>query len=56
VIEASTQPDFAGLAAALEQRARALGEARAEATKLARTAPTQVWRQARLLWPLFTKG
>lgn len=56
MITASTKPDYAGLAAVLERKARALGEAHAETVKLRGTAPEQVWRQARLLWPLFTKG
>jgi hypothetical protein len=47
---------FDRLTAALEQRARILGDAAAQAARLQRSAPDRVWRNASLLWPLFTKG
>lgn len=56
MIEAAAPPDFPGLIAALERRAKAIAEARAESARLARTAPEQAWRRAALLWPLFVKG
>jgi hypothetical protein len=56
MIGASTQPDFDGLAASLAAQAKALAEAQTAAAALeARKDPTR-WRQANLLWPLFTKG
>ncbi len=56
MISARATSDFAALAARLERQAKAIGEARAEASKLAKTAPAVRWRRAALLWPLFTKG
>ncbi|MBS0481876.1 MAG: hypothetical protein JSR96_06915 [Proteobacteria bacterium] len=40
----------------LARRARDLGEAAAANRLLARNDPARRWRQAALLWPLFTKG
>lgn len=52
----SASASFDALAARLEEQARTLAEAAAEAARLQRSAPERVWRSARLLWPLFTKG
>jgi hypothetical protein len=46
---------FDALAARLIERARLAGEAAAETARTARRDPAQVWRNARLLWPTFTK-
>jgi hypothetical protein len=45
-----------GFAAHLAARARALAEARAERIALASRDHRQLWRRAKLLWPLFAKG
>jgi hypothetical protein len=45
--------DFAALGARLQTRARALAKARVAA---AHAEPSQRWRRASLLWPLFGKG
>ena len=56
MITASTEPDFAALAKDLADKAKALAEAQAvTAGATARSDPRR-WRQASLLWPLFTKG
>jgi hypothetical protein len=47
---------FDALAARLIERARLVGETAAEAARTARLDPAKVWRNARLLWPTFTKG
>ncbi len=52
MITATTRPDFASLAG----KARALAEAHAEHSVLARRSDPTRWRKAALLWPLFTKG
>lgn len=46
---------FDALAARLIERARLLGEAAAETARTARHDPVRAWRNARLLWPNFTK-
>jgi hypothetical protein len=46
---------FDALAARLMERARLLGEAAADTARAARRNPADVWRNARLLWPNFTK-
>ena len=56
MISAEIRPDFAALAARLAAKARALAEAQAEHTVLARRSDPARWRKAGLLWPLFTKG
>lgn len=56
MISAAPDPDAATLAARLEAKARVLGEARARQTALERRGDSRRWRQAGLLWPLFTKG
>jgi hypothetical protein len=56
MITAETSPDFEGLAARLTTKAKALAEAHAERTALARRANPARWRKPGLLWPLFTKG
>ncbi|MFM5954292.1 MAG: hypothetical protein ACKOPE_08320 [Novosphingobium sp.] len=48
--------NFDALAARLIERARLLGEAAALSARAARRDPARVWREPRLLWPLFTKG
>ena len=48
--------NFDALAARLIERARLLGEAAAETARAAGRDPARVWRNARLLWPTFTKG
>ncbi|HOB13728.1 MAG TPA: hypothetical protein PK680_02800 [Novosphingobium sp.] len=47
-----TASPFAAIVPRLIDRARLLGEATAKA----RRDPTRAWRDARLVWPLFTKG
>ncbi|MEO7248108.1 MAG: hypothetical protein ABIW31_06600 [Novosphingobium sp.] len=47
---------FDALAARLEQKAKAIAEASAQASALGKRANPSRWRNARLLWPLFTKG
>jgi len=47
---------FEALAARLMASARRLGEARAAERRLQAADPAARWRQASLLWPLFTKG
>ncbi len=47
---------FDGLAARLLERARLIGEAAALTTRTTRRDPARAWRDARLLWPTFTKG
>ena len=56
MIAAETRPDFAALAARLAAKARILAQAQAERNVLARRSDPARWRQAGLLWPLFTKG
>ena len=56
MISAETRPDFAALATRLTAIARTLGEAQAEQAALARRGDPARWRNAALLWPLFTKG
>jgi hypothetical protein len=51
VIGAKTRPAPQPFAASLAAKAKALGQARAEALALGRS-PLR-WRKARLLWPLF---
>jgi hypothetical protein len=51
-----TTADFSGLFDRLVQRAAVLGQARARARSLARRGSDHVWRNAGLLWPLFTMG
>lgn len=46
----------AAVFARLIAQARTLAEAAATDRRLARSDPPRRWRQARLLWPLFTKG
>ena len=46
----------ARIAARLTEHARLLGEAALRAARAARRDPARAWRDARLLWPLFTKG
>lgn len=46
---------FDALAARLIERARLLGEAAAQTARSARRDPASAWRDARLLWPTFTK-
>lgn len=47
---------FDALATRLTERARLLGEAALRSAREARRNPARAWRDARLLWPLFTKG
>jgi hypothetical protein len=47
--------NFDALAARLIERARIVGEAAAETARTMRPDPASVWRNARLLWPNFTK-
>lgn len=47
---------FETLAARLIANARSLGKARAAERRLNAVDPAARWRQAGLLWPLFTKG
>ncbi|MEP6868459.1 MAG: hypothetical protein ABJA20_08075 [Novosphingobium sp.] len=56
VITATTQPDFEQLAANLAGQAKALAEAQTAAAALESRNDPLRWRQADLLWPLFTKG
>ncbi|MDE2435553.1 MAG: hypothetical protein KGM49_04780 [Sphingomonadales bacterium] len=45
-----------GVFARLAARAEALAEAIAAERQQARSDPARRWRQAVMLWPLFTKG
>lgn len=56
MITASTDPDFAALARDLADKAKLLAEARAVTTAAHPRSDPRRWRQASLLWPLFTKG
>ena len=56
MISAVTSPDFAALAARLAAKGGKLAEARAETAARARRGDPARWREARLLWPLTTKG
>lgn len=57
MITATPEPDFPALTAALQQKAKALGEARATAERVAVSdAPERRWRKPELIWPLFVKG
>ena len=47
---------FEALLARLTLHAQQLAEARGEALALERRDPARRWRNARLLWPQFTKG
>ena len=47
--------NFDALAARLIERARIVGEAAAETARTMRRDPASAWRNARLLWPNFTK-
>lgn len=51
-IVASTRPDAAGFAARLAARAERIARAHAARLRMAQAAR---WRNARLLWPLFTE-
>jgi hypothetical protein len=53
MIRAASDRTFA---ARLIAKARALAEARAERTALARRGDPRRWRRTKLLWPLFVKG
>ena len=53
MIEAETRPAPTPFTARLTARAAALAQARAQEQR--GTAPAR-WRDAKLLWPLFTKG
>ena len=55
VISARIEHASDALAARLAQRAAGLGKAWAENRLRARAADPWRWRDARLLWPLFTK-
>lgn len=55
MISAAT-PDFAALARRLVAKAGKLAEAHAETLTRARRGDPMRWREARLLWPLNTKG
>lgn len=46
---------FDALAARLIERAQLLGETAAETARTMRRDPASAWRNARLLWPNFTK-
>ena len=46
----------AGVAARLAERARHVAEAQAEDRLRARSTDPARWRDARLLWPLISKG
>ena len=54
MIEMETR-DMRGVFARLADKAVALGLARAEAARRRSVGDNTRWRQARLLWPLFTK-
>ncbi|MDE2595759.1 MAG: hypothetical protein KGL44_02655 [Sphingomonadales bacterium] len=56
MIAADAAASFDRLARRLIDRARALAEARAAETLLARRGDPARWRKARLLWPQFTQG
>ena len=56
MISAAVTPDFAALAQRLEAKAAALAKARAESVARAARGDPARWRDARLLWPLTTKG
>lgn len=54
MITASTEPSFDELTARLAEMARALAEAQAANAALVRRSDPVRWRQASLVWPLFT--
>ena len=56
MISAQPKPAFDALARRLAAKARLLAEAAGEARALARRDDPGRWRNARLVWPLFTKG
>ena len=56
MITATPQPDFDELTSQLAAMAEALAVARAQSAQLAKGAEPIHWRQASLVWPLFTSS
>lgn len=56
MISAATVPELSALAKALAAKAEMIARARAETIARERRSDPARWRQARLLWPLLTKG
>ncbi|MBE5073804.1 hypothetical protein IM511_05755 [Erythrobacteraceae bacterium E2-1 Yellow Sea] len=56
MIEAKPAASFRAISARLTQRAQSLANARAHQLRASRHSDGRDWRDARLLWPLFSRN